>query len=676
GSVLYEMATGRKAFEGKSQASLIAAILDRDPDPVSAVQPMTPPSFDRVVKTCLAKDPEERWQSAHDLGSELRWILDVRSGGRIAEPLTGPSRRRERFAWAAAALFLLTTVGLTVAYFRRPAPSRRRPVRLQMVSPPNAVLGWFAAVSPDGNWLAFTAAPANGTVSLWLRSLGSLGARSLPGTEGASHPFWSPDSHALGFFAGGKLKTIDLSGGTPQTVCEASSDVRGGTWGAKGTIVFAPFFQGGLFRVPATGGEVSPTTVLDPIRKEQTHRWPSFLPDGRHFFYYASRGSGEEPGEILVGSLDGGPPKRLLQSSSLALFAAPGYLFYSRGGTLLAQPFDGKDLRLTGKPVPIAERLSSVGGMSGLRSVSVSSTGVLVYQTGSGSATQLVWLDRNGRDLGTLGPPADHYAPRLSPDGTRLAEGRMNLESTTGDIWLTDLTRNVSSRFTFDPADEQLPVWSPDGKRLFFGSSRDGVQNLYQAASDRPGSEELLLRSSVWKVADDVSPDGRFLIYETSTPKTQIDLWILPLSGDRTPRPYVATPFGEFSAQFSPDGRWVAYVSNESGRAEVYVQPFPGPGGKWQVSAAGGSMPCWRRDGKELFYFGGDGRLMATEVALGPSFESRSPTALFKVSLPSPDRQYDVTPDGSRILVNRISGEAEGAPITVVLDWAAGLEPK
>ena len=301
---------------------------------------------------------------------------------------------------------------------------------------------------------------------------------------------------------------------------------------------------------------------------------------------------------------------------------------------------------------------------------------MLVYQTGSAQATQLVWLDRTGRELETLGPSADHYAPRLSPDGTRLAEGRVDPESTTSDIWLTDLTRNVSSRFTFDPADDVLPVWSPDGKRLFFASSRDGVQNLYQAASDRPGSEELLLRSDAWKVADDVSPDGRFLIYETSTPKTRIDLWILPLSGDRTPKPYVATPFGEFSAQFSPDGRWVAYMSNESGRDEVYVQPFPGPGGKWQVSTAGGSMPRWRRDGKELFYFGADGRLMATEVALGPSFESRTPTALFKVSLPSPDRQYDVTSDGSRILVNRISGEVEGAPITVVLDWAAGLEPK
>ncbi|HEY3125245.1 MAG TPA: hypothetical protein VGK70_14435, partial [Thermoanaerobaculia bacterium] len=261
-------------------------------------------------------------------------------------------------------------------------------------------------------------------------------------------------------------------------------------------------------------------------------------------------------------------------------------------------------------------------------------------------------------------------------DGTRLAEGRVDPESTTSDIWLTDLTRNVSSRFTFDPADDVDPVWSPDGKRLFFASSRDGVQNLYQAASDRPGSEELLLRSAAWKVADDVSPDGRFLIYETTSLNTRIDLWILPLSGDRTPKPYVVTPFAEFSAQFSPDGRWVAYMSNESGREEVYVQPFPGPGGKWQVSTAGGSMPRWRRDGKELFYFGVDGRLMATTVALGPSFESRTPTALFKVSLPSPDRQYDVISNGSRILVNRISGEAEGAPITVVLDWAAGLEPK
>jgi len=678
GAVLYEMVTGRKAFEGKSQASLIAAILDREPQPISAIQPMAPPALDRVVKTCLAKDPEDRWQNAGDVGKELRWIGEGSAAG-VAAPAATVSRRsgREGVAWALASLFLLTTVGLVFAYLRRPVPKRTHPVRLQLLSPPDSVLGTFVAASPDGNWLAFTASPSDGNALLWLRALDSLAARSLPGTEGASQPFWSPDSRSLGFFAGGKLKTVDLSGGAPQTLCDVSGDVRGGTWGADGTIVFAPSFQGSLARVRATGGSVAPTSVLDEARKEQTHRWPSFLPDGRHFLYYASQGSGAEPGTILVGSLDEKGAKPLVESSSLAIYTAPGYLLFSRGGTLLAQPFDPVRMRLSGRPVAIADHLSSSGGMSGFRSVSVSPTGVLAYRAGLDQATQLAWLDRSGRELSVLGTPADQYAPRLSPDGTRLADQRTDSASTTSDIWLTDLTRNVSSRFTFDPSDDVLPTWLPDGKRIVMGSSRDGVQDLFQAVADRPGSEEVLLRSAAWKAPDDVSPDGRFLIYETIEPKSQVDLWVLPLSGDRTPKPYVKTRFSEYAAQFSPDGKWVAYVSNESGSAEVYVQPFPEPVGKWQVSVSGGTMPRWTRAGNELLYLGSDGRLMATEVRLAPSFESRTPIPLFKVSLPeTPDRQFEVSPDGNRILVNRFVGKGEAASMTVVLDWAAGLEPR
>jgi eukaryotic-like serine/threonine-protein kinase len=677
GAVLYEMATGKKAFSGTTQASLISAILRDDPQPISQVQPMTPPALDRVAKVCLAKDAEDRWQSAHDLASELRWIQEAGSGAAWAAVRT---KKRvplpQRIAWAAAGFFLLTSLALTFAYFRGHNGRRPRPVRLQVVAPANTALGDSVAVSPDGNWLAFTATHLAGNSSLWLRSLDSLVGRSLPETQGASQPFWSPDSRALGFFAGGKLKSIELSGGTPQTLSEASDDPRGGTWGRDATIVFAPSFQGSLVRIAATGGKVSPATALDPIRKEQTHRWPSFLPDGRHFLYYASRGSGEEPGEIFVGSLDTQPPKRVVESSSLAIFATPGYLLFARGKTLLAQPFDLDRLRLNGRPVAIADQLSSSGSMSGLRTFSVSSSGVLAYHAGSGNKTQLAWLDRTGRELGVLGPPADHYAPRLSPDGTRLAVGRLDPDSTNGDIWLMDLGRNVASRFTFDPADDTLPVWSPDGKRLFFSSSREGVQQIYQALSDRPGSEEPLLRSGAWKAPDDVSPDGQFLIYETIGPKTRFDLWLLPLSGDRKPKAFVVTPFTEYGAQFSPDGRWVAYVSNESGRNEISVQAFPGPGNKWQVSTEGGTMPRWRKDGRELFYLGADGRLMAAEVRLSPSFDSRAPTALFKVSLEGPDRQYEVSPDGTRILVNRVSKGTEATPMTVVLDWAAGLEGK
>jgi Tol biopolymer transport system component len=677
GCVLYEMATGKKAFSGNSQASLISSIMGSEPSAISSVSPMTPPAFERVVRTCLAKDADDRWQTAHDVMLELKWAAEGGSAAGLPAPVLARRKSRERLAWVAALVFFLATLALAFQYFRRPPPLRVRPVRLQVAAPPNAAFADAAAVSPDGNWLAFTASRPDGKTWLWIRSLESLAARALPGTEGASQPFWSPDSRLLGFFAGAKLKTVDVAGGAAQTLVDASGDPRGGTWSPDGTILLSPSFQGPLFRIPATGGGLTQVTVLDAARKEQTHRWPSFLPDGRHFLYYSSAGAGQEPGEILVGSLDRMPPVRLLQSSSLALFARTGHLLFGRGKTLFAQPFDPNRLRLSGRPVSVAEQVSSYGVISGLRVFSASHTGVLVYCTGSTRDSRLVWLDRSGREIGAIGAAGNYSAPRLSPDGTRLAAVRTDPDATTGDIWLTDFGRNVTSRFTFSPADDSLPVWSPDGKRLIFGSSREGVQNLYQASSDRSGSEELLLRTSAWKSPDDVSPDGKFLVYETIDPRTAIDLWILPLSGDRKPRPLANTSFGEYAAQFSPDGLWVAYTSSESGRDEVYVQAFPGPGGKWQISTAGGRTPKWRRDGKQLFYFGSDGRLTVAEVRLSPSFESGSPAPLFKIPLfDSTDRQYDVSPDGTRFIGNLLSGSTEVQPLTVVLNWSAGLEKK
>jgi Tol biopolymer transport system component/predicted Ser/Thr protein kinase len=677
GAVLYEMATGQKAFSGRSQASLVAAILEREPPPVSTISPMTPPAFDRVVRTCLAKDPDDRWQTAHDVMLELKWVAEGGSAAELPAPVVAKRRNRERLAWIAALVFFLSTLALAFQYLRRPAALLARPVRLEVAAPLDTQFAGAVAVSPDGSQLAFTALSSDGNVALWLRSLESVAARSLPGTEGASQPFWSPDSRSLGFFAGGKLKTIELSGGTVQTLSEASWDPRGGAWSRDGIILLSPSFQGPLFRIPATGGELTQATVLDAGRKEQTHRFPSFLRDGRHFLYYASPGSGEEPGEILVGSLDKMQPRRLLQSSSFAVFGEPGYLLFARGKTVLAQAFDPDRFRLTGRPVAVAEQVASSGAISGFRVFSVSATGVLVYESGIVRANRLVWLDRSGREVGAIGVAGSYYAPRLSPDGSRLAAVRTDIDGTNGDIWLTDFARNVTSRFTFAEADENNPIWSPDSKRLFFSSSREGVSNLYHALSDRPGSEELLLRTSAWKVADDVSPDGRFLVYETTDPKRRVDLWILPLSGDRTPSPLVATPFGEFAAQISADGRWIAYTSNESGRDEVYAQAFPSLGGKWQVSTAGGGAPRWSRDGKQLFYFGSDGRLMVADVRLTPSFESGPPAPLFKVPLlESPDRQYDVSPDGTRFLANVLSGTTTVKPLTVVLNWSAAIEKK
>ncbi len=678
GAVLYEMATGRRAFSGTSQASLIGAILKDEPAVISSVQPMSPPALDRVVKTCLAKDPEDRWQSAHDVAGQLKWIAEGSAAGPLV-PVVSRRRSRERIAWSVAALFFLGMLASSLTLLRGPAPTPARSIRFQIPLAGATGATGGIAISPDGSQLAFVAPGPSGISSLWLRPLDSIEARVLPGTEGAMFPFWSPDGHFLGFFAGGSLKTFDIASGLLRTLAATAADPRGGAWGPDGTILFAPNFQSVLLRISSQGGPPAPATIFDAARKEQTHRWPSFLPDGRHFLYYASRGSGEEPGEILVGSLDGRSSRHVFSSASLAVFASPGYLLFDGGRALVAQPFDPDRLELSGVSLPVAGQLSRISEYSGFRPFAVSKAGLLVFQAGTANrTTRLVWLDRSGKEIGVVAE-GQYYAPRLSRDGSRLAVTRWDPETTVGDIWLFDLHRDVGSRFTFDPADDSLCVWTPDGQRVIFGSSREGSVNLFQARADRSGNDEPLLRSNAFKEPDDVSPDGRDLIYETVDPRGNgsIGLWILPLSGEQKPRRFSTSTFSEAAAQFSPDGRWVTYSSSESGRDEVYVAAFPGPGGKWQVSVNGGKMPRWRADGRELFYYRADGSLMSAEVTTEPSFEARAPRALFKVRLvPSPDRQYEVSPDGKRFLANVAAGSAETFPATVVLDWAAGLGKK
>ncbi len=677
GATLYEMATGKKAFSASSQASLITAIMSSEPAPISSAQPLSPPALDRVVKTCLAKDPEDRWQSAHDVGSELKWIAEGGSQAGMAAPVSARRRHRERLAWGVAGLSLLGLLAFALVSLRSPARSPARSVRFQVPLPEPAFAAIGLAVSPDGSQLAFIGPAPGAAEALWLRPLDSLEAHLLLGTEGATQPFWSPDGRSIGFFSGGSLKIIEMSGGLPKTLCTASNDPRGGSWGRGGTIVFAPDFQSALSSVSAAGGACRPATSLDASRKEQTHRWPSFLPDGRHFLYYASKGSGVEPGEILIGSLKGGPPRHLMSSASLAVFAPPGYLLFDRGRQLVAQPFDPDRMEARGAPVPIGGQLNRTTEMSGLRQIGVSETGILVFQAGEYVQTsRLVWLDRSGRELGTVADDARYYAPRLSRDGSRLAVTRWDPDSTIGDIWLFELSRNLGSRFSLSPADEILAIWSPDGQRVIFSSSQEGVNDLFQARADRAGSEEPLLKSGVWKVPGHVSPDGQHLLYETLV-DGRVALWTLPLSGDGPPRPFSVGQFSNYAGQFSPNGRWLAYSSNESGRPEVYVSAFPGPGGKWQVSTAGGGMPLWRADGRELFYYGTDGSMMAVDVTTEPVFEARAPRTLFKVRIAAPpDRQYDVSPDGKRFLVNLVAGSADPIQATVVLNWAAGLEKR
>ncbi len=674
GAVLYEMATGKRAFEGKSQASLIAAIIGTEPPPVSKVQAMAPPALDHVVSISMAKDPDARWQTARDLLLELRWI----AGGAGLVQIAPPARQN---TWLTGVLVLLLLGALTIAVqLFREKPPEVHAVRSFILPPENASFlftGLATAgpvtVSPDGQRLSFVAA-RDGKKLLWVRRLDALTAQPLAGTEGALQPFWSPDSRFLGFFAEGKLKKIDASGGAALTVCEASTG-RGGTWNRDGVILFAPDITGAIYRVSAAGGVVSPTTTQANASSEASHRWPRFLPDGRHFLYLATSAPafrGTESAAIYVASLDSKERKLLLRIGSNVDYAQ-GHLLYLRDRTLMAQPFDTRRLATTGDAFPVAERIQfDPVGSEGV--FSVSENGVLAYQTADESGSQLRWFDRNGKPGGVLGEPDRWIGLQLSTDGKKVAGGVWR--NGNQDIWIYDVTRGLPTRFTFDPAQEAGAVWSPDDSRIVFSSARRGHFDLYQKAANGVGDENLLLQSNADKTASSWSPDGRFVLYDTYDPKTRFDVWVLPMFGDRNPFPLLQGEFNERYAQFSPDGRWMAYTSDESGKPEIYVVPFPGPGGKRQISRQGGFQPRWRRDGKEIFYLY-NAQLLAAEVnGNGSTFEVGTVRSLFqgRSLITGGGYSYDVSPDGQRFLLNFLGGQNSAAPITLVTNWTADLK--
>jgi Tol biopolymer transport system component len=682
GATLYEMATGKKAFSGATQASLIGAILHMEPQSISAEQPASPPALDRIVRTCLAKDPEDRWQSAADIKRELRWIAEGSADGIAAPTAAGSMRRnRERLAWVLAVFALLSTMGLAFVHFRE-APIEPRPVRFVVFPPDQTTHGGGpaapqSAVSPDGRYLAFVATTLDRTSQLWVRPLESLAAQKLTGTEDASYPFWSPDSRFIGFFTPGKLKKVDVFGGPPQALCDAP-DGNGGTWNRNGVIVFAPDRWGGLARVSATGGIPAAITALDRRRQETAHVWPQFLPDGRHFLYLVLSGRRENRG-IYIHSLASENAGLVLRTEVRAAYTPPGYLLFVRQGTLMAQRFDPNRLQLTGEPVRVAEQVS-YNPSNGRNTLTASENGVIAYRignTGGVPMSELVWFDREGNRIGPAAEAGLYVRPRLSPDGKRIAVQRRDPQTGTDDIWLVDLARSTVSRLTFDPSSQTHPTWSPDGSRIVFTSDQDGLSNLYQRLSSGAGGEELLLSSDTSKYVTDWSPDGRFIAYEEMGSGTGSDLWVLPLSGDRKPIPFLRTEFYEGQGQFSPDGRWMAYVSNESGRAEVYVQAFPASGGKWQISTAGGFFPRWRGDGKELFYRAADRKIMAVSVQADSTLRVGQPRALFEIRVSDvPVNPYTVSADGQRFLVNTPTEESNASPITVVLNWTAELKNK
>jgi len=664
GAVLYEMATGKPAFTGKTFASVVAAILTSEPTPVTTLQPASPPELDRLIRTALAKNPDNRWQSVHDIGINLSGISAT------ATPHAGLTRSPW---WIGAGLLTLATLGVGAFFTLHRTNPNPALLRLTIAPPPNAnfsSLEKLLAISPDGRQIAFTAVDRSGQRSLWVRPLDTLEARALPGTDDADTPFWSPDSKLVGFFSHSKLKKVDPNGGQPEVICDAGADPGGATWNREGVIVFAPNFEGVLYRVAASGGQPVAITEAYKAYDETNHIWPEFLPDGRHFLFLVY-GKGDEG--IHVGSLDSKEHHLVLREESTALYVEPGYLLFGRNGVLMVQRFDAKRLRPSGEPIRIVDTVESASG--GGYTFSVSRNGVLVYFTGRRyNPTQLVWYRRDGTRLGVLGPVGPFREPRISPNGHTVAVSRLK-SGMELSVWLIDY-RGVPTRFTFGSFDLS-PIWAPDSDRVIFSSPRDGLPpNLFQKSLASGSEERRLMHSGIDSIATDWSRDGRYVVYMANELGTNWNIWVMPLTGDQTSQPVLRTQFNEMDGRISPDGNWLAYVSDESGKWEVYVQRFLSPGGKWQISSNGGKQPQWSHDGKELFYVAADQKLMAVAVRPGLSLDPGTPKQLFQFHGTSDffGGSYDVGVDGQRFLVTALVGEEASPPLTVVINWTAALK--
>ena len=709
GVILYELLSGQSPFKGVHETAIIYEIVNVDAAPISSLKPEVDADVDAIVLECLAKEPDERYQSAKEVAKELRRFKRESSRTRVSRvsvtreayrpsgvsaiqedlPLATPKKKLfsiERLVWASIAIALIAVAFLHVSETVPEARTYRSTILPPEKSNFSTSFGGNIALSPDGRLLAFVARDSVARTLLWVRPLNALAGQALNGTDEASFPFWSPDSRFIGFFAGGKLKKIEASGGPPQTLCDAIAG-RGGTWNDEGTIVFCP--SGGLaplFRVSAAGGVPIAVTKLDSNRNEQSHRWPTFLPDGKHFLFAtrATQGGVSELDGLYLASLDSTfVPRRLVTGSSSVEFAN-GHILFARDQTLMAQPFDTKRLDLSGDAIPIAERVY-FEAFTSKTAFSASQNGTLVYQTGTGSAgVRLIWFDRSGKQLGMLNQPSVYNDLRLSPDGKRIAISQFDAKTRNGDIWLYEIGRAVWTRFTFDPATERWPIWSPDGSTIVFASDRNKRFDLYQRASSGAGGEQLLIESGFPKATSDWSRDGKYIAYSATAPKTGSDIWILPVNprgtgGEQKPFVFLQTDFAESRAMFSPDGRWIAYQSNESGKEEVYVRPFPGPGGKWQVSTNGGIRPRWRRDGKEIFFLAPDDKLMVAEIKLGTAsvdVGSSRPLFHFRPFGGAGRDIYDVTDDGQRFLVASPGGEDNSSPVTLVVNWPAEQKKK
>ncbi|HVH26654.1 MAG TPA: protein kinase [Vicinamibacterales bacterium] len=682
GAVLYEMLTGRKAFEGESQASLISAIMSAEPQPLLRLLPLTAPALDYVVRRCLAKDPDQRLQTALDLTAHLKWIAEGSTRIGQTELVASQPPKRKPLLRTLIALTTLLVIALSVAAFLYlSGPQEPLEVRFH-VPVPAMTVEHQVTVSPNGRWIAFVASrspnPSASNSSLFVRPIDSVEMQEIAGTVGATRPFWSPDSRSLAFFANGMLHRVDIEGGRPQVICAAPNGVSG-TWNASGVIVFGST-NDGLQHVSANGGQPSQLTALVPSQQETAHGYPYFLPDGRHYLYLAWSTQAEGR-TIYVGSLDAKDRTRLFAAQSKAVYAEPGFLLFHREGTLFAQPFDARRLTLTGEPVRIADRVSY--GNDGAAGFDASENGELIYRAASdiGQTLRLTWVDRSGNVIEQLGEPGGYRGVDVSPDGKRLAVHRHDGEG--GDVWVFESGRPVMSRLTFDPTQHNaMPIWSPDGRKIAFGSQRNGKWGIYAKLADGGRDEELLVESDVPKMPMSWSPSGESIVYWEQVGGG--DQWMLPLTGDRKPLPILNTPFGEAFPQVSPDGKWMAYDSNETGNYEVYIKSFPEGAGRVSVSTNGGWFPRWRRDSKELYFMtrASAGKMMAAQITVtGSSIQPGVPRELFDSVHSTFAHQnylpYAVSNDGQRFLITRPeAAQTMPTPITVVLNWTVPLRAK
>ena len=659
GAVLYEMLTGQRAFEGKSQLSVASAILEKEPAPISSVKPMSPPSLDRVVKICLAKDPDDRWHSVHDVELQLRWIAEGGSQAGIAASARARRTLAQFAGWAVAAICFLASFALAAVIFLR-APQPAPAMRSSLLPPQgSAYEPYNFAISPDGTRLAFVALGADGQDTLWVRSLSSSRAQQISGTEQASFPFWSPDSRSIGFFTDSKLKTLDITSSTVKVLADAPGG-RGGTWNSEGTILFAPEIFGQLLTVSDRGGAATPLTKISRLGSGQAHRWPLFLPDGKHFLFTVEWSSPDDSLQngMYVGSLDSTDTRLISSELTGNVYFASGYLLYVQERSLMAQPFDTAKLQTMGAPVALAaEELEKQRGFSE-SGFSVSQNGLLIFQSAADSASRLVWYDSTGKELGQI-PDSGYEDPSISPDGRFLAVSSDDDHNGKYSIRVYDVKRGLSTRLA-DGGKDEVPTWSRDAKHITFGAKGGLDVPISEVSADGSGSPQVLLKGSRI-VPCDWSADGHlvFMDFAKGLPSLKIynkkDQKVIPFA-----------PRGA-EAQFSPDGRWIAYTG-------ISVQPFPGPGGRIQISGGGDAQPRWSHDGGQIFYIQPDRKLMAA------SFDSRTETAgvphfLFQTRIVAPAYdmfQYDVAPDG-HFLINSLPAGLS-SPLTLVVNWPAALK--